>query len=103
MSFVNVANELPSADSIKKDPDNAIVPTAAAAKCMVVYRTLSTIERDWVDAWMTYMERLDKEAQGLFVNGVRSEKYSKQSIVMQNKKFGEWSRNHGYMFQTDKV
>ena len=52
---------------------------------------------------MTYMDRLDTEAQGLFVNGARSEKYSKRNIVMQNKKFGEWSRLNGYMFQADKV
>jgi hypothetical protein len=103
MTFVNVAKDMPSADDIKNDPKNAKVPSSAAAVCMTVFRTLSTIDRDWMDAWMTYMDRLDTEAQGLFVNGARSEKYSKRNIVMQNKKFGEWSRLNGYMFQADKV
>ena len=102
MSFVSMANELPTLESIKRDPANAPVPTSAAAKCMVVYRTLSTLERDWVDAWMTYMERLDKEAQGLFANGVRSKQYSKQPIVFQNTKFTNWAKDNGYMFQADK-
>lgn len=102
MAFVNVANDLPSLESIKTDPVNAKVPSSAAATCMVVYRTLSTIERDWVDAWMTYMERLDVEAQGMFANGVVNKKYSKRPIVMQNKKFGEWARLNNYMFQADK-
>ena len=69
---------------------------------MVVYRTLSSIERDWVDAWIDYMVRLDAEAQGLFANGVRSAKYAKQPIVMQNAKFNTWAMDNGYMFQADK-
>jgi len=39
---------------------------------MVVYRALGAMNRDWVDNWVTYMERLDKEAQGLFANGCGS-------------------------------
>ena len=54
---------------------------------------------------MTYMQRLDTEAQGLFANGVRSSKYSKdkQSLVMQNKQFTQWAMDNNYMFAADKV
>jgi len=52
---------------------------------------------------MTYLNRLDKEAQGLFANGVRAPKYSKRDIVMTNKKFTEWARDNNYMFTADKV
>ena len=72
---------------------------------MVVFRSLTSIDREWVDAWMTYMQRLDTEAQGLFANGVRSSKYSKtkQSLVMQNKQFTQWAMDNNYMFAADKV
>ena len=72
---------------------------------MVVFRSLSAIERDWMDAWMTYMLRLDKDAQGLFANGVRASKYNKtkQSMVMQNKQFTQWAIDNNYMFAADKV
>jgi hypothetical protein len=103
MAFVKLASQLPTLDSIKNDPLNAIVPTTASAVCMVVYRTLSTIEPDWIDAWMTYMDRLDTEVQGLFVNGVRAPKYGKQSFVMANKKFTDWAMKHSYMFSADKT
>ena len=103
MAFVRLADQLPSLESIKKDPMHAKVPESDAAVCMVVYRTLSVIERDWMDSWMTYMERLDKEAQGLFANGVRSPKYSKQSIVMTNKLFTSWALKNNYLFSADKV
>ena len=102
MAFVKLADQLPSLESIKKDPLNAKVPDAASAVCMVVYRTLASLEKDWVNPWMDYMVRLDKEAQGMFANGVRARKYSKQSMVMTNKKFTDWAMANNYMFAADK-
>jgi len=105
MAFLKLADQLPSLESIKTDPDNATVPTSASATCMVVFRSLSTVERDWMDAWMTYMLRLGTEFQSLFANGVRSSKYNKakQSMVMQNKQFTQWAMDNNYMFAADKV
>ena len=102
MAFVKLSDQLPSLDSIKKDPMQAKVPESDAAVCMVVYRTLAVIEREWVDQWMDYMARLDKEAQGLFANGVRNPKYNKQALVMTNKKFTAWAMANNYMFAADK-
>jgi len=101
MAFVSLADKLPTLDSIKKDPHNAKVPDSAAAVCMVVYRTLATLEREWLGAWMTYLDRLDNEAQGLFANGVRSPKYSKQAIVMTSNEFTAWARAKGWLFAAD--
>lgn len=102
MAFVKLADQLPSLQSIKDDPKGAKVPDSAAAVCMVVYRTLASLEKDWLDAWMDYMPRLDKEAQGMFANGVRAPKYSKQAMVMTNKKFTKWAMDNNYMFAADK-
>lgn len=104
MAYVALADDLPSLESIKKDPKNAPVPTSAAAVCMVVFRTLANIEKDWIDNWMDYMERLDKEAQGMFANGIRSPKFDgkKQSAVMTNGKFTKWAMANNYMFSADK-
>ena len=102
MAFVKLADQLPSLESIKDDPLNAKVPDSASAVCMVVYRTLAGLDKTWVDAWMDYMPRLDKEAQGMFANGVRAPKYSKQSLVMTNRKFTEWAMENNYMFAADK-
>ena len=102
MAFVKLADQLPTLESIKKEPKTAKIPTSASAVCMVVYRTLASIERDWVNEWMDYLVRLDKEAQGLFANGVRVPKYAKQSLVMTNKKFTEWAMQNNYMFASDK-
>ena len=101
MAFARLADQLPSIDSIKSDPHGAVVPTSAGAVMMVVYKVLSTLERDWVDQCMDYMLRLSKEAQGVFANGVRAKKYAKQSIVMQNRKFTQWAMDNNYLFTAD--
>jgi hypothetical protein len=102
MAFVRLADKLPTLQSIKDDPKNAFVPDSAAAKVMVVYRTLASLEKDWLNAWMDYLPRLDAETQGLFANGVGSPKYSKQAMVMTNKKFTDWAMANNYMFAADK-
>lgn len=102
MAFVKLADQLPSLESIKSTPETAKVPESASAVCMVVYRALSTLDKDWVTPWMKYVQRLDKEAQALFANGVRAPKYSKQSLVMTNKLFTEWAMANNYMFAADK-
>ena len=101
-AFISLADKLPTRDQIENDPMNAPVPDSPAAVCMVVYRALATIERTWVDPWLTYMNRLSKEAQGLFVNGVRAPKYSRRDYVVQNKKFQDWCMANNYMFSADK-
>ena len=104
MAYVALADDLPSLDSIKKEPTEAMIPKSDAAVAMVVFRTLATIDKEWVDPWMDYMVRLDKEAQGMFVNGIRSPKFDgkKQAAVMTNKKFTAWAMANNYMFTADK-
>ena len=104
MTFVNLADQLPTIESIKASPMTAKLPDLASARCMVVYKVLGAIERDWVDAWMTYLSRMDKETQALFSNSVRAKTFNpkKQSMIMTNGSFTQWARDNQYMFTTDK-
>ena len=86
--------------AIKADPLTAIVPTDASATMMVVYRTLATIERDWASQWMTYLERLPSEAQGVFGNGTRRDGYSRLDKVSQNSDYQRWALKNNHMFST---
>ena len=103
MAFVSLSDQLPTLQSIKDNPKSAKVPDSAAAICMVVYRTLSALDKDWLNSWMDYLPRLDTEAQALFANGVRAPKYSKQTMVMTNKKFTEWAMKNNHLYTADKV
>lgn len=101
-AFVALADDLPKLQQIKDDPMNARVPESSAAMCMVVYRTLATIEYSWVSNWMRYMSRLPRESQGLFVNGVRKATYTKRDMVAGTKEFGDWCIQNGWMYAADK-
>lgn len=101
-AFIALADKLPSLESIKKNPETAKLPDDPSALCMVVYRTLATIDEDWIDAWMTYLERMQTEAQALFANGVRVSGYARQAVVMSNNEFQQWALAHRYMYAPDK-
>ena len=103
MAFVSLSDQLPTLQSIKDNPLTAKVPDSAAAICMVVYRTMSALDKDWINKWMDYLPRLDTEAQAMFANGVRAKNYSKQSMVMTNKKFTEWAMKNNHLYTADKV
>lgn len=101
MTHVRMGDQLPSQQSIKDDPANAIVPTSAAAVCLLVYRALASIDKTWVDAWLTYMVRLDKEAQGMFANGVVTPSFKRKNELMTNLKWTNWARENGYLMSAD--
>lgn len=105
MAFVDLADQIPSAEQIKNNPESAPVPTNAVATMMVVYRTLSTITSDFVTPWMTYLSRLEVEVQALFANMViKNDKYDmeRKKVIASNKKFGEWARANSHLYMSDQ-
>jgi len=102
MAFVKLADQMPRRDDILKDPKNAKIPTSASAVVMVVFRSLASMSKDYINPFMEYLVRLDQEAQGMFANGVRNPKYHAQQLVMTNKKFTDWAMQNNYMFSADK-
>jgi hypothetical protein len=104
MAFSKLHGDLPSLESIKKDPHGARVPDSMAARCMVIHRTCSNIDPTWVDAWFDYMVRMDKESQGFFNNTVKADSYDKkkQAVVMNNKKYRDWALANNHLATADK-
>ena len=98
MAFIELADQLPTLESIKKSPATAIVPTNASAVCMVVYRALQTIEKDWARAWLTYFVRLPKEAQALFAQGVTHKNHPQRAHMVLIAEFTEWCRENNYLY-----
>lgn len=101
VSFMNMGLSLPTIDDIKRDPHNAPVPSVAG-QVMITYRTLTQIERPWVDEWFTYMQRLHLPMQSLFMQTVVKESYPKTQYLTGNKFFAEWCGKHNYAFTPDK-
>ena len=99
-----LSDDLVPLDDIKNNPKSAKIPSTAAAQCMMMYRTLSNIDRSWIDAWMDYMDRLPANMQGMFVNGVYSDKFDKkrQQAVVNNKRFTDFTMANGHLSAADK-
>ena len=104
MAVEALSDQLPSRKSIIDDPDDAKVPSNAAALCMVVFRALATMDREFVDPWMRYFNRMPAEAQSMFANGVRAKSYTatKKTIVMTNSRFTKWCGDNGFLFTADQ-
>lgn len=101
-AYIKLVDELPKQDEIKSNPLTAKIPSTSSAIVMVVYRALATMNKEFIDPFMEYLNRLDKEAQALFAMQVRNPKYNKQGIVMGNKKFTQWCIDNNFMFTADK-
>ena len=101
-AFVAVGDQLPSLESIKKAPLIANIPTSPVACSMVVYRTLSCIDRSWMDSWMDYALRLPRELQIMFAMQVRKNNYPKRDAVMSNAKFNKWCLDNNFIATADK-
>lgn len=101
-SFVAVGDQLPSLESIKKTPQTADIPTSPVAASMVVYRTLSCVDRSWLDAWMDYLVRLPRELQVMFAMQVKKNNYPKRDAVMSNAKFTKWCLDNNFIAAADK-
>ena len=96
MAMVKLANDLPDWESIIKAPDTTKVPESPSAVCMLVYSAVQRIEKDNVNAWVKYMGRISKEAQGLFATSVMRTK--KASTVGTSKEFIKWATDNNYLF-----
>ena len=102
---LSIADQLTSLEDIKNNPKTAKVPENAAAICMIIYRTMSNIDRSWIDAWMDYFQRLPAEAQGMFVNGVYADKFDdkKRTMVCSNRKFTDFTKDNAHLSAADKT
>ena len=100
-AYLAVYDQLPKQKEIIADPMTAKVPSTASASVMLVDRALGNMTQEFVTPWLQYFDRLDKEAQALFVMQVRKPTYSKQSLVMTNQKFTNWCMANNYLFTAD--
>lgn len=98
MSFVRMANELPSRKDILERPDTTPVPKSPAAIIMLCVQSIGWLTPDTVDAWMTYMGRFPmKEASALWCSLVLRAK--KIQTVATNKSFTKFVIENGYLFK----
>ena len=98
LTMVKLDTQLTNWDDLIKSPTTATVPTSAAAACMLVAKAVQRIEKATIDAWMDFLPRISKEAQGLFARSVMSDKCPKRTVAATNPKFAKWAADNNYLF-----
>jgi hypothetical protein len=98
LTILRLDNTLPSFASIVASPTTAKVAKDGASLCLIVSKLLGNCTKDNFDAVMTYLDRLPREAQALFMRGVMSSNSPKRPLAVQNRKFTEKCVALGFLF-----
>ena len=98
MTFIELADQLPTPQEIMDDPTNATIPDSPPAVCFTVMAALTWVdEAPKLDAWFTYMKRLKTENQSMWIIQAKANK-DLYKLVVKNKKFGEWLLDKAHIF-----
>ena len=96
-AFIDIADSLPTWDSIVDKPNEAIVPNNPAALCILAFGAVQRVQRDTIGKWFEYMKRTPKELQSVFCL-TASKNDEKKRILFSSQAFVEWARINQYLF-----
>jgi hypothetical protein len=96
-AYITLADQLPTRDSIERDPEGALIPTSPAAQCILMFKAVTAAKRENFGVWMRYIKRMPKEAQALFINSLL-EVRSQKAWALAHPSFVSWARENQYMF-----
>ena len=96
-AFFTVVDKLPTWEAIMASPKSAKLPDDTVAKCILVFSAISKVDKDSLDKWLDYSDRMDKEWQALFAKSIVKSQ-TKQAMAVSNKKFVEWATVNQWLF-----
>jgi len=96
-AYISLADQLPTAVAIEKNPDTALVPSSPAAQCILAFKAVALCTRETFAVWLRYVKRMPKEAQAVFIN-MALESKAKRGWVLVHPAFVTWARENQYMF-----
>lgn len=95
-ALFTLIDKLPTWEQVTNQPDTAKVPDDPAARCLLVINAMQRMDAQTLTPWLTYLARLDKEWQALFVtSSMRST--TKLPIVTRNRAFVDLARTNQWM------
>jgi len=88
-AFVAYQDQLPTWDSIIKQPEAAIVPSSAGACSVLVYGAVTKIDDKTIKPFMKYISRFQEEWQAAFAINV-AKNPNKQKVAFTSEAFRDW-------------
>lgn len=97
MNFAQTYDRLASWEVIIATPDTARVPDVQdfAANFVTVFSAITLVDKQSFTPWMTYLQRLPKEYQGVFALQVLAS--PKRSIAIETRAFAVWAAANQYL------
>jgi hypothetical protein len=97
MSYVEVADSLPTWQDIIKSPTTANVPSSPAALCLLAFSAVQRVDRDSIGKFFEYLKRTPKELQSVFcLTGMKND--DKKKLFLTSQSFADWMRENQYLF-----
>lgn len=102
-AHIALSDKAPKLSEIYADPKNAPIPDDFAALCLLIYNATAEVKRENISEWMTYLERLPREGQAMFIGRVMNKGMNeeRQSTFFSNQKFGKWIVDNRHIYSTD--
>jgi len=99
MAFADLADKLPTWEQIIKTPEKAKVPKDgdATSSFITVYSAIGRVEKDTMDAWLKYCQRLPMEFQAVFCTNV-VKNTTKRTVAISNREFVSWATKNQFLF-----
>lgn len=88
-AFVDYQDQLPSWESIQKEPDTTVVPTSAGACAVLIFGAISKVDAQSITPFMKYLERFEAEWQACFAINI-SKNPTKQAVAFRAPAFAKW-------------
>lgn len=100
MAHADLADKLPTWESIVKTPMKAKVPSNsdAASSFITIYGAISRVEKETFSPWLEYCNRLGKEYQAVFASQIVKSQ-SKRQIAVTNTDFVKWATSNSFLFE----
>ena len=96
LTIQKLDDAMPTWERVIADPSDCPLPKNGVANCMMVAKAAMRVEKESMDAWMTYLLRLPKEVQALF--GKTIMRGPKKGMAATHREFVKWAGDASYLF-----
>jgi hypothetical protein len=88
-AFIEYQDQLPSKADIVNNPTTARLPTTSGAAAVMTYTMITLVDKDSINPFMDYLERLAPEWQATFCISIAKDT-KKQGLAFKCQKLSNW-------------
>lgn len=95
-AFFSLGDAMPEWVRVITHPDTCPVPEDMLTQTLLVFSAVQRLDKASVTPWLTYAQRLHKEAQALFTSQCMAS--NKASLLVTNRLFTAWATENNWLY-----